>query len=374
MNRKSVVPVYGPPLGDESASLVSEALRPDIRYIEDKPLDLGKVAAALELSRNANHWTNFGPVAARFEQEVAAFVDLAPGLRVVGCANATLALHALTEMHATKKGRDLRWAVSSFGYYSTIDGPLRTSMPLDCDEGAMLDLDLVDPDAIDGLIVTNIFGQQDDLGVYRAYARKHDKILVIDAAVALGSHAHGPDEAISFHHTKPWGFGEGGCAIVAEEDEELFRSLLIFGHAPDMPVINRRATNAKLSDPSAAFLLMRLKQMRSLRAAYRTQYERMLDLGRRAGLTPVPGAGTHPGIPASAPLLLPAPGPWEHESVPFRRYYHPLSDEAPQAWAIYERIINVPCHVGVASIRDDDVVRALGELVARSYSASQATG
>ena len=330
-------------------------------------MDLEVVGKHLERSRRANHWTHFGPVAADFERAVATFVDLDPGLRVVGCSNATLALHALAEMHATRLGRDLRWAVCSFGYYSTVDGPLRSSITVDCDEGAMLDLDRVDPDAIDGLIVTNIFGQHEALGAYRAYAKKHDKILLVDAAVALGSHPHGPDEAVSFHHTKPWGFGEGGCAIVSAEDEELFRSLIIFGHAPGTK-INRRATNGKLSDPSAAFLLMRLAQMRRLGAAYRVQYERMLELGRSAGLTPVPGGETHPGIPASVPLLLPAEGPWAHELVPFRRYYHPLSEDAPSAWAIYRRIVNVPCHVEMQYVSDADILTALGELVARSGS------
>ncbi|MEO0322482.1 MAG: DegT/DnrJ/EryC1/StrS family aminotransferase [Myxococcota bacterium] len=328
-------------------------------------MDLEVVGKHLERSRRANHWTNFGPVAADFERAVATFVDLDPGLRVVGCANATLALHALAEMYATRAGRDLRWAVCSFGYYSTVDGPLRSSIAIDCDEGAMLDLALIEPDEIDGLIVTNIFGQARELEAYRAFARRHDKILLVDAAVALGSHPHGPDEAISFHHTKPWGFGEGGCAIVSAEDEELFRSLIIFGHAPGTK-INRRATNGKLSDPSAAFLLMRIAQMRRLGVAYREQYERMLALGRRAGLTPVPGGESHAGIPASVPLLLPAPGPFEHPLLPSRRYYHPLSDDTPQAWSIYRRIVNVPCHAEMRFVSDEDVSTALNELVAQS--------
>ena len=36
-------------------------------------------------------------------------------------------------------------------------------------------------------------------------------------------------EILSFHHTKPWGFGEGGAVICETFDEKIVRQLINFG-------------------------------------------------------------------------------------------------------------------------------------------------
>ncbi len=54
-------------------------------------------------------------------------------------------------------------------------------------------------------------------------------------------------EIVSFHHTKPWGFGEGGCAIVDGALAEKLRSLHNFGVGRRCFVRNF-AGNGKMSD------------------------------------------------------------------------------------------------------------------------------
>lgn len=335
-----------------------------VRYVEDKPVDYARVAEFLSESQAANQWSNFGPVCRRLERAIRERLALPPSLRVVMCASGSQALHGIVALQETLSGRSLRWTTSSFGFYCAIQGPLREAKVVDCDERSMLDLAQLDPKGFDGFIVTNVFGMATDLTAYREFARRYDKIMVVDAALSFGSHEHGPNECISFHHTKPWGFGEGGCAIVLTEHEALFRSLIALGHEPGED-INRRATNAKASDVACAFQLMRLEQMPALEASYRYQYERMVQIGDSLGLEPLGGLTQHPAIPGNVPLLLPHPvEDFRHPSLPTGRYYHPLA-ETPNARAIHDRIINVPCHPGMTLLQDGEIAAALLDIRTR---------
>ena len=182
--------------------------------------------------------------------------------------------------------------------------------------------------------------------------------------MAFGSHRHGANECISFHHTKPWGFGEGGCAIVSAEHEALFRSLICFGHEAGED-INRRAGNGKISDISCAFGLVRLKQMETRGEEYRQQYRRIALIGRRVGMAILSDVSDHPGIPASVPFLAPLPiEDFKHPILPTGRYYYPL-EPTDKAMDIYQRIINVPCHPGMAALSDEEIKSALESFIRR---------
>lgn len=336
-----------------------------IRYIEDKPVDMEIVEQHLQATAKANHWTNFGPLSLKLEKVLADQLELSDDLRVVTCCNATVALHALVAMQETLADKPLRWASPSFGFYSSADGILSEAQLVDCDSNAMLDLEQLDPELIDGLIVTNIFGQTTDLSQYQAFATKHNKLLIIDSAMAVHPGGHIANECISLHHTKPWGFGEGGCAIVHKDHETLFRDIISFGHSEPKAPINRLAINGKISDIACAFILMRMQQMQTLGPRYQQQYQRIASIGLDLGYTILAGVTDHPGIPASVPLLLPSPcDDYEHPDLPIRRYYHPLG-ETTVAWDIYNRIVNVPCHVDMECFSDSTIRQALHTILER---------
>ena len=338
-----------------------------LKYIEDKPFDMQCVATHLAESATSNHWANFGPASRRIEQEISERLNLNENLRVVMCASGTAALHGIIAVHETLAGKDLRWVTSSFGFYSAIQGPLSGADIVDCDVDGMLDIEMLNPNEFDGFIVTNTFGQADSLEKYHRYAAAHGKIMCVDAAMAFGSHNHGANECISFHHTKPWGFGEGGCAIVAAEHENLLRSIICFGHQPGEE-INRRASNGKISDVACAFGLMRLQQMDSLGPQYREQYRRIAKIGRQVGLAILSEVDEHPGIPASVPFITPLPlDDFKHQVLPTGRYYHPMAN-TPQAFDIYDRIVNVPCHPGMQALSDQDIKKSLEAFIERCFA------
>lgn len=336
-----------------------------VHYVERKAVDYETIESLLSISSSLNHWSNFGPLSKQLETKLSQLLVLDKNLRVVACSSATCALHALAALHQTLSGHSMRWATSSFGFYSSADGPLNEANIVDCDKRGMLDLSLINPVDIDGLIVTNVFGQEHSLEKYRDFARQHNKALILDSAMAFQPGGHIANECISLHHTKPWGFGEGGCAIVHKDHETLFRDLISFGHsAPGLP-INRLAINGKISDVACAFVLMRLNQMECLSPQYRQQYLRIGKIALDCEMNLLADAINHPGTPANVPILLPrALDDIEVGNFPLRRYYHPLAN-TPNATDIYKRIINIPCHPDMSVFSDDDIRKILLILLSR---------
>lgn len=334
----------------------------DIRFIESKYPDQQRINTLLSISQQANHWTNFGPVSRLFEKKVEEYLQLPATLKVVGCCNATTATHALANLLALKSHTKLRWAISAFGFYSSIEGPLQSALILDCDTRGMLCLKELEKylDKFDAFIVTNVFGLQSDLSQYQEFAMKHEKLMITDSAMALGSHSHAANECISFHHTKPWGFGEAGCAIVDRRDERLFRELISFGHIPDQPLI-KTATNGKISDIACAYVIDRLDSILQFKESYSVQYQRILEIGESLSLPALSdrSASSIPGnVAFTFPFAVNSETIFQNE-LPLAKYYYPLSNDCPRAVDLYQRMVNVPCHSEIAHFSDEEIYNCL---------------
>lgn len=312
-----------------------------IDFVESKSVDWAHVTSLLQRSKAANRWTNGGPVVSLLEAELTRW--LRTDQRVVACNNGSIALFALVEMHNLLAGRELKWAVSSFGFACSHQGPLRNAAVIDCDDRALLDLHQLPADC-DGVVFTNVFGTVKDMSPIRKRAEAMGKIFICDSAGAFDCCTHGPNEIISLHHTKPWGFGEGGCAIVAPEHETLFRSLIAFG---TNPLERLYATNGKMSDIAAAYILQWLVGCPARVPVHQEQYARLAAAGMRLGFKPLTGDGTFPvGLPQNLPMLAPVPITNPPGAM---KYYRPIA-ETPVAVDLYARIINLPCHGGVSEL------------------------
>jgi dTDP-4-amino-4,6-dideoxygalactose transaminase len=336
-----------------------------VRFIENKAVDYAYLEQLLERSRRANHFTNFGPVAHQLEQVLKQLWSLPADRTAVFASSATSALFALAGVHAAHVGHRLRFATCTFGFMATNIGPLCDTVLCDSNVRGMLDLDAITDnvrDSIDGLIVINIFGMNSDLEDYRAYCKEHGKILIIDNATGFGGFDRSQryDEVVSFHHTKAWGVGEGGIAVIAAEDENLFRALLSFGTgAADW--LRFYASNAKISDFSAGLILDRLARMPIWGAAYKLQEERMSALAAAAGLVPLsqPQADElHAHLPFQADrpvdeLAVAA------ATIPLKKYYKPLDEWGNMANRIYANNLCIPVHTGMTTLADADVANAV---------------
>jgi len=356
---------------DRKSSTIAAAPVAPVPFVEEKTPDWDNMRRYLDLSDRAHHWANFGPVSVLLEEFIAGFVSLAPTRRVIACASGTAALNAVIGAHSYKAGRRLRWVTSAFGFWSSALGPLSDVRVVDCDATGMLDLEQLGrlpPDSYDGVVVTNIFGLYPDLSKYRSFCSAQGKVLVVDNALGFDSgydrgDPASPDEIISLHQTKPWGVGEGGCAVVSKDLEPIVRALLNFGVGLS-DAARPFAMNAKISDYACALLLDRLNDAEDRLALYRMQSNRIVQIGRMAGLEPLrPDFFFVNQTIGHVPLLSRSKSiPYEaldNKVLVLRKYYAPLAPDMPRAADLYNRIVNVPCHPAVAGVPSQTLVDLL---------------
>jgi dTDP-4-amino-4,6-dideoxygalactose transaminase len=344
-----------------------------VRYVEDKHIDWDRVRDITALSERAGHWANFGPVSAALERVLECVLGLPSDRAVVMCASATVGLQALAGLEAVRRGRKLRWVVSAYTFFAQRVGPFSDSIVVDCGHDGIIDMDAVAalPDETwDGVVVTNLFAGLPSARPFAELASARGKAILLDSAAALfgpdRTWTGHPNEAASFHHTKPWGVGEGGCIIVDRDDATLARSLLNFGiGAP--PAVKPFAGNGKISDVACAVILERLERLPSWARPYDAQRTRIETLCHRMGV-PLLLQAPRGAIVGSVPAL--AAQPVERQELAgmdfdVGKYYPPLADHCPRARAIFARMINIPSHAGMAAVDAQALARALTPLMAR---------
>jgi dTDP-4-amino-4,6-dideoxygalactose transaminase len=345
-----------------------------IAFVETKRPDYEKIRELLAGSEASGIWSNFGPLSLQLEKTAAEILALPQGRRVIACANGTVALHGLVQLHEHLAGHPLRWVISAFTFHAQGQGPLAGAQILDCDAHGFLDpgaLAALPSESYDGIVVTNLFGTALHLETYEALAARAGKILLFDSATCFGSTYHGKPfgglgagEIFSFHHTKPCGFGEGGCAVVPADQEDTFRSLINFGLYKGIDT-GARSSNGKMSDVAAAFILDRLRHREAIRAAHLRQFRRLAGIARALGLELLVDGGLDGSFPNLVPILFPHPVPVDRlggSPLVLHKYYRPIASRT-RADALFARIVCFPCHGEVARLTDAELHAALAVLL-----------
>jgi dTDP-4-amino-4,6-dideoxygalactose transaminase len=372
--------------------LIKSALPPDcanpapppISFIENKPVNLAGIEELLRISEHGHRWANFGPVSQLLEAVLERYLRLPSRRSVVFCSSATAALFAMIATREYQAQRPLRWVTSAYSFYSSWLGPLSRAVVVDCDAQGMLNFDqleVLDAGSFDGVLVTNIFGVSPDLRRYIAFCRAHKKHLIVDnAAVLDGFPRENPDwsvdEIISFHQTKPWGMGEGGCAIVDSGDAVILRAMTNFGVGLDHRAA-RGAGNSKISDFSCALILNRLREISQWRPGYKEQARRIYQIAKAAGLETLAPMDLEALTPPHIPVLYPGAVPYAKLSgaeFAMQKYYLPHPGDYPQAQRIYSRIVNIPCHPGMSEVSDAEIWDGLCRLTAQIPIGATPTG
>ncbi|WP_119302990.1 DegT/DnrJ/EryC1/StrS family aminotransferase [Dongia deserti] len=342
-----------------------------VRYVENKCIDWERVREIAALSERAGQWANFGPVSTALERSLEFILNLPNDRAVIMCASATVGLQALAGLEAAKRGRSLRWAVSAYTFFSQRVGTYAGAMVVDSDDHGLVDLDAIaaSPDETwDGLVVTNLFAGLPSARAFADFCCARDKAIIVDSAAALfgpdRTWAGHPNETISFHQTKPWGVGEGGCIIVDRPDATLARSIINFGVGAPLAA-QPFAGNGKISDVAAAVILERLERLPSWAARYDAQRRRIESLCSEIGV-PLLLQAPREALLASVPALSAQPIKQEDfRSIEFDlgKYYPPLDDSCRTARGIFERIINIPSHCGMSAVETRALVRVLERLL-----------
>ena len=342
-----------------------------IAFVEKKKPDFGRIADLLARCEQQNRWANRGPMYQLYRKQLEGFLNLPAGCGVVPVANGGVALEAMARLHAKQAGRPLRWVASAYSFQNLGRGYFADVQFCDCDDGGLLDLKAVaelPADSYDGIIITNPFGLYCDFSAYAKFAEKTGKSLLLDNAAGLFSDI--PQlkwQAFSLHHTKPYGMGEGGLALVPKDLEEELYALLNYGE--DLADSDRThwLQNGKISDLNCAFLIDRLEQSSEWCERSLHQRDRVIAISKGLGLTPLSKPETR--IPmTSVPFLSEAPIPQSAiglaRHATFLKYYHPLA-EFPRVNDIYGRLVNIPCHGDMGRLTDveikDDINRCMGQ-------------
>lgn len=189
-----------------------------------------------------SHWlTNNGPLARELEARLREYLGVE---YLQFTSNGTIAIQiALKSLGITKKV-----ITTPFSYVATTGSILwEGCSPVFADidpETLCVDPDLVE-DAIDedtqAVLATHVFGYPCDVERLEAIGRKHGVKIIYDAAHAFGCRYkgqslldYGDAATCSFHATKLFQTGEGGCVIV--HDAGLDREVALrksFGHVGD---------------------------------------------------------------------------------------------------------------------------------------------
>lgn len=350
---------------------ISHGLTDSVAFIENKPIDYQLLHQILALSQKENHWANFGPVSMLLESLLKEKMEVVEEKSVVVCKSGTQALHTLIRLHEKKAGGSMRWVVSAFGFIASNIGPLASAQIVDCDNRGMLSLEelkKLEINSWDGVVVTNLFGMCEDITEYRDFCLEHGKVLIIDAATAFLTPSRkisqAPDEAVSFHQTKPWGMGEGGCAVVNSIDAEEFRALLNYGNRIES-IPRKYAVNGKISDFCSALILQRIMGMPGWQPLYNEQARRIHKIARESGLQPllekIKDYMVMPHIPVLAEFEIRKEG-LNNQYFTMRKYYRPLNSGYTQASDIFRRIVNIPCHKDMSIVADQCISTVLGRL------------
>jgi dTDP-4-amino-4,6-dideoxygalactose transaminase len=289
------------------------------------------------------------------------------------CNNGTIVLQMA--LKALKITGDV--ITTPFSYVATTTAILwENSRPIfaDIDETSFC----IDPSKIEAaitsstqaILATHVYGYPCDVAAIEAIAQRHNLKVIYDAAHAFGTQINGKSllnygdvSTCSFHATKLFHTGEGGC--VATNNDELAHQLLLyrhFGHIGDK--YYSMGINGKNSEFHAAIGLCNLKYIEEIMQRRKEQwlaYKIGLD-GSGLQLLELDGEVKYnyayfPVIfPTEALLLHTIESLAAKEIIP-RRYFYPALNTLPYvnyqscpiAESIAKRVICLPLFHDLAS-------------------------
>ncbi len=342
-------------------------MKQKISFVDKKSPDLNRISELLELCAAENTFANCGPLYKMLAENYAIHFGLNSHVSLTPCANAGIALEAMARLLSLRHGAKIKWAGSAFSFQNLGRGYFSDMAFVDCTSQGLLDLDAIralPEDSFNGIIVVNPFGLFENFDAYTQFALETNKFLLIDNAAGINQKIPDwPWQALSLHHTKPYGIGEGGLALTPADAATEFYSLLNYGQAPDD--LKAWLNNGKISDISCAFLIERLEKVLEWQPLYLEQAERVHQISQSVGLSPLcPFPSKSPAM--SWPYVSPNAvhmGQIElSKKLTFGKYYRPIVD-LPQAKSLYSRMLNIPTHPDLRLLPDSVLEREISKII-----------
>ena len=345
-----------------------------INWLNKKKINFNRIEELLKKCDEKNQYTNYGPNVKFLEKFIKEKYAIHDNKAVIVVANASLGLQILTKSLSIYNNQTtINWSTQSFTFPPSNQGSLHESLILDIDLDGGLELREIENN-INGLIVTNIFGNVVDIEKYTAFSKKNNKFLIFDNAAThytfyKGKNClnYGDGSVISFHHTKPFGFGEGGAIIVDKKYEETIRKLINFGiNLYSENYYSNEGNNCKMSDISAVYIIQYLEEhfdiiIRKHLELYNYFKKKLFIFENKVTLFP----SFHDEdkiCPSCLCIIFNNPNKsleieklMLENNIFSRKYYHPLK-ETKNAIDIYDRILCLPCNIDMSFCDIDNII------------------
>ena len=339
---------------------------------------------------DATKWyTNFGPLVAKLENDLASLWGKSPPL-VTSVVNCTLGLELSLVALGLRQGA--RVLVPSLTFAASATAVLRAGF-----QPVLADVDpnswMLTPEIaraarkrhkFDCVMPVATFGCPQPVGEWDVFSRETGIPTIVDAAGAFGNQEIGELTTVVFslHATKAFGIGEGGLVVSRNKAYiDIVRQLSNFGIDLSIGMSRFAGTNAKMSEYHAAVGLAvwdHWPQRQLLRRTLSGQYEKILkdrcpDLTLQA--RPVDGIYT------IMQVLLPEGTDCESirlglksQGIETRSWYLPLlgmhpifssctSDDLPVVQALAPRMLGLPFHLQLGSAEVARICSSLSDLI-----------
>jgi len=328
-------------------------------WVSKKDIDNNIVNELMTIPLKLNQFTNGGTNVKLLEEFIKMKLKIDDNKSVIVVTNGSVALHALASGIEYYEKRKINWATQAFTFPPSAQSNLSKAKIIDIDNNGGLDITKVDS-SINGMIVTNIFGNVVDIEKYETFCRENNKFLIFDNAATGYTEYNGKNClnygigcTISFHHTKPFGFGEGGAIIVDKKYEKSIRCLNNFGIGLTDKYWVSEGNNNKMSEISAIYILQYLKRnVDTIISKHNELYLYFQELMIKHKITHFKlFPSFHDGIitPSCFCILIDNYDDKVRErllenNIQARKYYHPL-DDSKIANEIFDKILCIPCNI-----------------------------
>tara|TARA_B110000037_G_C17090774_1_gene493905 strand:+ start:423 stop:1469 length:1047 start_codon:yes stop_codon:yes gene_type:complete len=333
-----------------------------INWVPNKKINQEKVNQLMEKSIETGQFTNNGPNVQLLEKVIKEKLQIDDSKAIIAVTNGSVALHSLSSSIEYFEKKKIQWATQSFTFPPSAQGTLLGAKIVDIDKDGGLNLNEID-ESIGGIIVTNIFGNIVDIEKYENWAKENDKFLIFDNAAtpftfykgkSCCNYGHGC--TISFHHTKPLGFGEGGAIIVDKKYEKNIRCLNNFGINLTDNYWVREGNNNKMSDIAAVYIIQYLDNFDNIVKKHQELYKYFKNEIARNELLIKLFPSFHDGdeiMPSCFCLLFNNYNDnirikMLENNIFCRKYYHPLI-ETKNTIDIFNKILCLPCTVDMTT-------------------------
>ena len=353
----------------------------EINWVPNKKINNKKVNELMKKSIETCQFTNYGPNVQLLEKIIRDKLLIDGNKAVICVTNGSVALHSLTYSIEYFHKKTIKWGTQSFTFPPSVQGTLSKSKIVDIDLDGGLDLNGLD-ESINGIIVTNIFGNIVDIEKYEKWAKDNNKFLIFDNAATpftfyknSNSCNYGNGSIISFHHTKPLGFGEGGAIIVDNKYEKIIRCLNNFGIGLSNEYFLREGNNYKMSDISAIYIIQYLDNFDNIIQHHKLLYKHFKIKIKELNLPIKLFKSFHNGdniFPSCLCLLfnnsedsIKIANILKENKIFCRKYYEPLK-KTINTMNIYNKILCIPCNIDI----DIDILNIIIKFIIIYYNES----